>query len=180
MAARNDPDTATSMKRTLPLLATLLVIGCRLSDMQPDASIGALSDTGMPRAGAGQPEWLYAHRASADFDADGQMETAVIISDVTLGDDGNPIWEDGHRWQVYVEEPDGERTYVFRQFLPWGRLTAEVVRRESGSRTLLLVARTRERISVYEVRYSGPQRLVMLNTLDRAVEATTFGGPERE
>ena len=148
--------------------------------MQPDASIGALLDTTIPRAEAGQTGWAYSQRAAVDFDADGQLETAVLTSDVTLDARGNPLWEDGHRWQVYVDEPTGERTYVFRQFLPNGSLTADVVRRESGTRTLLLVARTPQHVSVYEVKYSGPQRIVLMNSIERPIEAAgTFTGSAR-
>ena len=130
------------MRQTLLPLFALLLTACRMSDMQPDASIGGLTDTTIVAAEAGAKGWMYEQKVSVDFDADGQMETAVLISDVTLDAAGRPLWEDGHRWQVYVEEPTGERTYVYRQFLPNGSLAADVVRRESGSRTLLLVERT--------------------------------------
>ena len=151
-----------------------------MSDMQPDASIGTLTDTAVAMAEAGQPGWKYQQRVSVDFDADGQLETAVLISDVAMDAAGMPLWEDGHRWQLYVDEPTGERTYVYRQFLPNGSLTADVVRRESGTRTLLLVARTPQSIQMYEVKYSGPQRIVLMNALERPIEgAGTFAGSPR-
>ena len=148
--------------------------------MQPDASIGNLTDTTIATAEAGQRGWAYQQKVSVDFDADGQLETAVLISDVTVDARGRPVWEDGHRWQVYVEEPTGERTYVYRQFLPNGSLIADVVRRESGTRTLLLVARTPQAVNLYEVKYSGPQRIVLMNAIERRIEgAGTFGGSPR-
>lgn len=168
------------MRKTPLLLIPLLFGACRMSDMQPDASIGGLTDTTIPRAEAGEKGWAYQQKASVDFDADGELETAVLISDVTLDARGTPLWEDGHRWQVYVDEPTGERTYVYRQFLPNGKLTADVVRRESGTRTLLLVARTPQSVSVHEVKYSGPQRIVLMNTIERPIEgAGTFVGAPR-
>lgn len=168
------------MRKTLIPLTTLLLAGCRMSDMQPDASIGGLTDTAIPRAEAGETGWTYQQQVSVDFDADGQLETAVLLSDVTLDAQGRPLWEDGHRWQVYVEEPSGERTYVMRRFLPNGSLTADVVRRESGTRALLLVARTPQKVSVFEVKYSGPQRIVLMNAIERAIEgAGTFTGSPR-
>ena len=168
------------MRKTPLLLIPLLLAACRMSDMQPDASIGTLTDTSIPRAEAGERGWTYEQKASVDFDGDGQLETAVLISDVTLDAGGAPLWEDGHRWQVYVEEPGGERTYVYRQFLPNGELTADVVRRESGTRTLLLVARTPQMVRIYEVKYSGPQRIVLTNSIERPVEgAGTFVGSPR-
>jgi hypothetical protein len=168
------------MRQTLLALVPLLLTACRMSDMQPDASIGGLTDTSIVQAEAGAKGWMYEQRVMVDFDADGQMETAVLISDVTLDAGGKPLWEDGHRWQVYVDEPTGERTYVYRQFLPNGSLTADVVRRESGTRTLLLEARTPQSISVYEVKYSGPGRIVLMNVIERAIEgAGTFVGAPR-
>jgi hypothetical protein len=168
------------MRKTPTLLFSLLLAGCRMSDMQPDATIGTLIDTTIVRAEAGEKGWTYQQKVSMDFDADGQMETAVLISDVTLDGRGAPLWEDGHRWQVYVDEPTGERTYILRQFLPNGSLTADVVRRESGTRTIMLVARTPQTINVYEVKYSGPQRIVLMNLIERPVEgAGTFAGAPR-
>jgi len=168
------------MRETPLLLIALLLAGCRMSDMQPDASIGALIDTSIAGAEGGQPGWTYQQRVSVDFDSDGELETAVLTSDVTFNARGVPLWEDGHRWQVYVEEPTGERTYVYRQFLPNGSLTADVVRRESGSRTMLLEARTPHAVRIFEVRYSGPGRLVLLNAIERPIEgAGTFVGSPR-
>lgn len=168
------------MRETPTALLALLLAACRMSDVQPDASIGALADTSIPRAEAGEKGWAYTQKATADFDADGQVETAVLISDVTMNAAGVPLWEDGHRWQLYVEEPTGERTYIFRQFLANGKLTADVVRRESGTRTILLEARTPDHVSLHEVKYSGPQRIVLLNSIERPVErAATFTGSPR-
>jgi len=165
-------------KASLVALA-LISSACRLSDVPPDASLGALIDTAIPGAQAGQTGWVYAQRAQADFDADGQIETAVLISDVALDRAGAPLWEDGHRWQLYIEEPGGERTWVYRQFLPNGKLTADVVRRESGTRSLLIEARTPDRIRVYEVKYSGPERLLLINNIERPIEQGTFTGSPR-
>jgi hypothetical protein len=168
------------MRKTPILLVSLLLAGCRMSDMQPDASIGGLTDTSIVRAEAGTKGWMYEQKVAVDFDADGQIETAVLISDVTLDAGGKPLWEDGHRWQVYVDEPTGERTYIYRQFLPNGSLTADVVRRESGTRTLLLIARTPHALNLYEVKYSGPQRIVLMNAIERPIEgAGTFVGSPR-
>ena len=167
------------MTKTALAALALTLTACRMSEIPPDASIEALTDTAIPRAESGQKGWVYAQKAQADFDADGQVETAVLISDVTLDNGGAPLWEDGHRWQLYIEEPDGERTWVFRQFLPNGKLTADVVRRESGTRSLLIEARTPERIRVYEVKYSGPDRIALMNSIERPIEQGTFTGSPR-
>lgn len=159
----------------LPLLAA-----CRMSEFPPDASRGSLSDTSMALARAGDPGWAYVQRASVDFDADGELETAVLISDVTLDAKGAPLWEDGHRWQVYIEEPTGERTYLLRKFLPNGSLSADVVRRDSGTRSILLVSRTPHQVTVHEIKYSGPERVLLVNAIERPIEqAGTFSGAPR-
>ena len=62
------------------------------------------------------------------MDADGADETVYVISDVTLDAGGAPLWEDGHRWQVYVREGDGAITRLYARFLPNGKLTAEIVK----------------------------------------------------
>jgi hypothetical protein len=157
-----------------------LQAACRMSEFPPDASRGALTDTTMALAKAGDPGWAYVQRATVDFDADGELETAVLISDVTLDATGAPLWEDGHRWQVYIEEPTGERTYLYRRFLPNGSLAADVVRRDSGTRSLLLVARTPHQLTIHEIKYSGPERVLLVNVIERPIEpAGTFAGSPR-
>lgn len=167
------------MRKIAPAVLAVLASACRLSDVPPDATIGALTDTTIPAAVSGQPGWVYSQKASADFDADGQAETAILVSDVPVDARGAPLWEDGHRWQLYVEESGGERTWLFRQFLPNGTVTADVVRRESGTRSILIEARTPDRISVHEVKYSGPRRIGLLNSIERPIERQTFTGSAR-
>src|SRR5687768_12169535 len=108
--------------RPLASLAALMVAGCVVASLDPPDD---LLEARVPRAGAGDPGWNYQQRATADFDGDGTAETAVLISDVLLDPAGRPLWEDGHRWQVYIEEQDGARTYLYAKFLPNGALTAE-------------------------------------------------------
>jgi len=80
-----------------------------------------LVDPHKPLAVAGQSGWEYQRTASADFDGDGTTETAVLIAQVNLYHD-RPAWEDGHVWQLYIEEADQTRTYLYAQFLPFGVL----------------------------------------------------------
>jgi len=83
----------------------------------------------------------------------------VLISDVTLDARGNPIWEDGHRWQLYFEEADSTRTYIYARFLPFGKLEASVtVPDEEKMPTVILRELTPNALGVYEVRYSGPKQ----------------------
>ncbi len=118
-----------------------------------------LIDPRVPRAVAGDTQWKYVQRAKADFDGDGNDETAVLIADVTLDARGNPLWEDGHRWQLYFEEADASRNYVYARFLPNGKLEASVtVPDEEKMPTVVLREVTPHTLGIYEVRYAGPTR----------------------
>jgi hypothetical protein len=129
-------------------------------------------DARIPRAAAGDSGWRYAQVASSDLDGDGVVEMAWLISDVTLDRRGRPLWEDGHRWQVYVEEPDRTRSYAYSRFLPMGRLEAALARaRPSERQSILLIERTPSAFGVYEVHYDGPGRLRVTRSLERTLES---------
>src|SRR5687767_14197280 len=38
--------------------------------------------------------------ARADLDGDAALEEVELLAEVELGSDGEPLWEDGHRWVV--------------------------------------------------------------------------------
>lgn len=146
----------------------------------PD-SIGDLIQSRVPPAVAGDAGWAYQQQVVADIDGDGGDETVVLISDVTLGASGQPLWEDGHRWQVYVREPDGRITRLYARFLPNGQLTADLVVPPSGSMIgIVLLEHTPHRIGVYEYRYRGPTNVDVYRRLDRDVDARNrFTGSPR-
>jgi len=135
----------------------------------------------VPAAAAGDTGWAYQQRVTADIDGDGTDETAVLISDVQLNARGQPLWEDGHRWQVYVQEPDGAVTRLYARFLPNGKLTAELVAPPSGTGLwLMLLEQTPDHIGVYEFRYRGPNRVEVYKRLDRNLDRTrSFQGSPR-
>ncbi len=99
-----------------------------LPDTIPD-----LVQSRVPSADAGDPGWMYQQSVVADMDSDGDDETVYLISDVTLDAGGAPLWEDGHRWQVYVREADGMITRLYARFLPNGKLTADITVPPSGT-----------------------------------------------
>ena len=147
-----------------------------LGTVQPPVSstgdwAAALVDPRVPRAIAGDKQWKYVQRARADFDGDGQDETAVLITDVSLDARGAPLWEDGHSWQLYIEEADSTRTYVYARFLPNGSLEGSVTLPDAEKRaTLVLREMTPHAVAFYEVRYSGPQRARTLRHLQRELD----------
>lgn len=180
------------------LSAMILVVAC--SDTTPqdaaEARAGAakraevrsdsipdLIQARVPAAASGDSAWRYEQRVSADLDADGEEENVVLLSDVRLDSRGRPLWEDGHRWQVYVQEPGGggEVTRLYARFLPNGKLTAELADPVAGvSPSLVLLEQTPERIAVYEFRYRGPGRVEAWSRLDRALDRSrAFSGSPR-
>ena len=165
----------TARSRVVPLLLTAAVAACeqpslRVADTSriyaqtgiPRATFDSavnMIDPRVPRAVAGEAQWKYVQSAKADFDGDGQDETAVLIADVGLDARGIPLWEDGHRWQLYFEEADSTRTYVYARFLPNGKLEASVtVPDEEKMPTIVLRELTPHTLGIYEVRYTGPSR----------------------
>lgn len=140
-----------------------------------------LIEARVPRAAANDPGWMYQQRATADFDGDGAREDAVLISDVTLDANGLPLWEDGHRWQVYVEEPGGMRTYLYARFLPNGHLTADLTTEDSlTTPTILLMERTRDMVGIYQFRYDVDGTAVLMQRVNRTLDPTaTFSGAPR-
>lgn len=146
----------------------------------PD-SIAPMLDARVPAAKAGDPGWTYAQRVSADFDGDGEDETAVLISDVTLDNGGAPLWEDGHRWQLYVEESDGKITRLYAKFIPRGRVTADVGIPSAGKELyLVVVEHSPDRMGVYEYEYRGPLNADVRKRLERDLDATKqFSGAMR-
>ena len=146
----------------------------------PD-SIAPMLDARVPSAKAGEPGWMYAQRVSADFDGDGEDETAVLIADVTLDAGGAPLWEDGHRWQLYVEEGDGKVTRLYAKFLPRGKVTAEVGVPSAGKELyIVVIEQSPERIGVYEYEYRGPLKADVRKRLERDLDpAKQFTGAPR-
>ncbi len=131
-----------------------------------------LLDPKIPRARAGDAQWQYVQRAKADFDGDGREETAVLIADVTLDKRGTPLWDDGHRWQLYFEEADSTRTYIYARFLPFGKLEASVtVPDEEKMPTVVLREITPHTLGLYEVRYSGPRQSWSVRHLHRNLDS---------
>ena len=147
---------------------------------QPE-SIAAMLDARVPAAKAGDAGWMYSQKVSADFDGDGHDETAVLICDVTLDAGGAPLWEDGHRWQVYVQEEDGTVTRLYARFVPRGKVTAEIGVPSAGKELYIVVLeQSPERLGVYEYEYRGPQTADVRKRLERDLDPTRpFSGAAR-
>ncbi|HST60780.1 MAG TPA: hypothetical protein VLK84_18915 [Longimicrobium sp.] len=162
-AACGGADDETAEQRTRPVADTA-------SQADAPAASVVLVDTAQPPAVAGDAGWGYHLRANADLDGDGQPERASLIARVGGGDDGF-LWDDGQPWQLYVEEADGTRTYVYRRWVQLGTVEAHVASRAPGEKglDLLIVENTPGDLRVYEVRYAGPGRVTSVERLARRI-----------
>ena len=126
----------------------------------------------------GEAGWNHAQSATADLDGDGTAEKAVIIANADSYH-GRVLWNDVQVWQVYIEEPDGTRTYVYKQFLQLGSVLARLarppaIRPDAAGKqmqvqppTILLLEQVPQRFAAYEVRYSGPGQAKVVEVMHR-------------
>jgi hypothetical protein len=122
----------------------------------PVAPARPLVDPALPPAVAGQDGYEYIQVATADFDSDGTPEQAFLIANAPV-QNGDPLWDDGHVWQLYVEEPTGQRTYLFVRFLQLARVEARLTQSAAGEAPrILLNEQWPMAFYLYELGYRGP------------------------
>ena len=163
-----------SFHAAVPLLALLLICACspaaevREDGSAPDSlpspanvpseveKLAPLVDSAIPFAAVGQAGWEYHQEASVDLNRDQVPERLVVIANATMHN-GEPQWDDAHIWQVYVEEPGGERTYLFSRWVQLGPLDVSLTRAD-GTRppALLIMERGPHLLGLYKFRYGGP------------------------
>lgn len=133
----------------------------------PPPPIDTMGVTSVDTAAA----WGYRHVAEADVDGDGTEERLVLTADVALSRRADPLWEDGHRWAAFVEEPSGERTLVYAAFVPNGFVQAAVLIPDpDGRRPILLQERTPGRVRTLAVDYRGPGAAFARSVLEYNVD----------
>lgn len=107
-----------------------------------------------PPAVGGEPGWEYHQVLTADLDNDGVEERASVTTNAFwLPDEKEFAWDDGHPWHVYVEEPDGTRTYLFSNWVQMGQLDVILDREGPG---LFIVYRRGGGLIIYRATYQGP------------------------
>lgn len=127
-------------------------------------------DSSIPPAIAGQDGWHYQLSADADLNGDGQPERVVLTARVEVIR-GRPAWDDGQPWQVYIETPDGHRSYVYAQRLQLGSLTMRVGRSDAGQpATVVLLEHLPDRLGVYEAAYRGPDSVTVFVRFRRELD----------
>lgn len=134
-----------------------------------DASPVHLVDSAIAPAVAGADGWFYHKHAEADLDGDGSTERVVLTARVDLYR-GRPAWDDGQPWQVYIEAPDGQRTYVYAQRLQLGTLEMRVTSPDDGTPAIVLLEHLPDRVSVYEASYQAPGRATVVTGFQRTVD----------
>src|SRR5690606_38541250 len=116
--------------------------------------------------------WDYQLSAEADLDGDSEPERIVLTARVEMVR-GRPAWDDGQPWQVYVESPDGTRTYLYAQRLQLGTLTLRIAAGQADTApTVVLLEHLPQRLSVYEATYRGPDDVSVVVAFQREVDPT--------
>ncbi len=160
------------------VVASLMLAGCSNEfpgrgqpiDAASMPPVQALVEPDIPPAVAGEQGWDYVQRAVVDLDGDGEQEQAVLTARVEMVD-GRPAWDDGQPWQVYVEEPGGERTHVYARRLQLGTLTLRLGRAAPAEPPMiLLIEHLPDRLALYEISYERPGRAEVTERFLRDLE----------
>lgn len=64
-------------------------------------------------------------------------------------------FDDGQPWQVYVEEADGKRTYLYSRWVQIGTLEVGISE-DKGKPSVVILERQGFSFSLYRIHYGGP------------------------
>lgn len=140
-----------------------------------ERSVDLISPHYLPAVG-GTPGWEYHQTLSADLDSDGVAErVSVTTNAVWMPEQKEFGWDDGHPWHVYVEEPDGSRTYLFSNWVQMGRLEVILDREGPG---LFIVSSRGGGLVVYRGTYGGPGQMKTVEAFSIPLsESATWADP---
>ena len=148
------------MRPALPL--TALISGallCCAGDVAPSPNPLVAPPLEIRVSEAEVLAWAFRQEASADLDGDGSAEVVILASDVSFSTAGVPLWEDGHRWALVIQDRD-RPGLAYAAFVPRGRVEAAVLQPSSeGKREVLVQERTPERLRALTVGYDGPGKI---------------------
>lgn len=117
-----------------------------------------LVDTAVAPAIAGQDGWNYQQSAEADLNGDGRAERILLTARVESYR-GRLAWDDGQPWQIYIQDPDGQRTYVYSRRLQLGTLSMRITSGAEDSKpAIVFIEHTPDQLNVYEASYEAPGR----------------------
>lgn len=144
----------------LPCALSAATAGCspqRMAQRGTNPLDAAPIDTSKVRSADEAADWKYRQELAVDLDGDRQAETLVIAADVDLADNGDPLWEDGHRWAVYVDAEQG-RTLLYAAFVPSGFVEAAALTPgDDGKRKVLVQERIPSQLRALELEYLAPR-----------------------
>ena len=154
------------------VLLVLMAVGCGSARNPTTVEVFPLINSSLPRGELGQPDWGFSRIYEADLDRDGRDERIILLADVAIRN-GEPLWDDSQIWQVYVEEPDGERTYLFSRSVQLGKLEIRLVHDPAQPR-ILLFEDTPTVFAVYEITYKSPQDFTTVALAQRHLNPGAF------
>ena len=160
-----------SRTRLLPVALVGLLAACSPPPAEPPPATLTAPPVDTDRITLVEAQrWAYRRAVDADLDADGSAERIVLTSDVQVNATGAPLWEDGHRWAVIVED-GGERTLVYGAFLPNGHAEAAVlIPHATMRRDVLVRERTPDQSRVLVIAYDKPGTARTVSTAYDQVE----------
>ena len=129
--------------RVVPLTACFLLLSLS-AFAQEDGSYERYSEVDIVdpyngrRAVAGDGGWEYAETGFHDLNGNGNKELVVLIATADVDSSGDLVWGHGHRWQLYIRDLSGKRTYVFADQLTMMHPKVSVTKREDGKRSIVL------------------------------------------
>jgi len=146
-----DPAPSDVQAQIQQLEARIAELEAQLAEQQTPVN---LVSPHYPPAAAGDPGWDYHKTLTADVDGDGVAEKVHVVTNAFWMPEQQEFgWDDGHPWHVYVDEPDGDRTYVFSNWVQMGVLDVIL---DAESPGLYIVSSRGGGLTIYRVSYRGP------------------------
>lgn len=127
---------------------------------------------------AGDEGFDYHQIAELDLDGDQIEETAHLLASVEKTEAHGYLWEDGHEWHLYIEEPDGQRTSIFSGWVQFGTLDVHVVEAADGEIGLALQHDSANYFALYCARYLGPGEIRSVRVADYTPSPQHFSRAE--
>lgn len=98
--------------------------------------------------------WQYRQSVEVDLDGDSVKETVWVVARASWN--GRSFdFDDGQPWQVYVEEIDGKKTYVYSRWVQIGTLEVGISE-DHGKPSVVILERQGFSVSLYRIHYGGP------------------------
>jgi outer membrane murein-binding lipoprotein Lpp len=130
----------------------------QIADLQRNPQPGKPADLinpNYPPAVAGSEGWVYHKTLDGDFDGDGVTETVHVTTNAFWDEQHDAFgWDDGHPWHVYVQEPDGTRTYLFSEWVQLG--TLKVMKTAEEPPQVIIAAEGGTGLALFKATYHGP------------------------